>query len=62
MDIRFYTNFLVSYLYNTNRINEDDRYRLQMTLMKFLSKMLAQRLQRQTRVSLELKKQLENNK
>lgn len=37
MDIRFYTNFLVSYLYNTNRINEDDRYRLQMTLTEFLT-------------------------
>lgn len=40
MDIRFYTNFLVSYLYNTNRINDDDRYRLQMTLMEFLTNAL----------------------
>jgi len=40
MDIRFYTNFLVSYLYNTNRISGDDRYRLQMTLMEFLTNAL----------------------
>jgi len=40
MDIRFYTNFLVSYLYNTNRITDDDRYRLQMTLMEFLTNAL----------------------
>ena len=40
MDIRFYTNFLVSYLYNTNRISGDDRYKLQMTLMEFLTNAL----------------------
>ncbi|MCF0241597.1 MAG: cyclic nucleotide-binding domain-containing protein [Treponema sp.] len=40
MDIRFYTNFLVSYLYNTNRISGDDRYKLQMTLMEFLTNSL----------------------
>ena len=40
MDIRFYTNFLVSYLYNTNRISPDDRYKLQMTLMEFLTNAL----------------------
>lgn len=40
MDIRFYTNFLVSYLYNTNRITDDDRTRLQMTLMEFLTNAL----------------------
>ncbi|MCQ2598599.1 MAG: cyclic nucleotide-binding domain-containing protein [Treponema sp.] len=40
MDIRFYTNFLVSYLYNTNRISDEDRYKLQMTLMEFLTNAL----------------------
>ena len=40
IDIRFYTNFLVSYLYNTNRISADDRYKLQMTLMEFLTNAL----------------------
>lgn len=40
MDIRFYTNFLVSYLYNTNRISGDDRYKLQMTLMELLTNAL----------------------
>jgi len=37
MDLRFYTNFLVSYLYNTNRISEDGRTSLQMTLMELLT-------------------------
>ncbi|MGP1459482.1 MAG: cyclic nucleotide-binding domain-containing protein [Treponema sp.] len=37
MDLRFYTNFLVSYLYNTNRISDDGRYSLQMTLMELLT-------------------------
>lgn len=37
MDIRFYTNFLVSYLYNTNRISDDDKDSLQMTLMELLT-------------------------
>ncbi len=36
MDLRFYTNFLVSYLYNTNRISNEDRAILQMTLMELL--------------------------
>ena len=36
LDIRFYTNFLVNYLYNTNRISDDDRMSLQMTLMELL--------------------------
>lgn len=40
MDIRFYTNFLVSYLYNTNRISGDERYKLQMILMEFLTNAL----------------------
>lgn len=40
MDIRFFTNFLVSYLYNTNRISGDDRYKLQMTLMELLTNAL----------------------
>jgi len=38
--LRFYTNFLVSYLYNTNRISEDGRYALQMTLMELLTNAL----------------------
>lgn len=37
MDIRFYTNFLVSYLYNTNRIGPDDRFKLQMTFSELLT-------------------------
>lgn len=37
MDIRFYTNFLVNYLYNTNRISLDDRDGLQITLMELLT-------------------------
>lgn len=37
MDIRFYENFLVSYLYNTNRISADDRYKLQMTFNELLT-------------------------
>ncbi len=40
MDIRFYTNFLVSYLYNTNRISESDRFNLQMVLMELLTNAL----------------------
>jgi anti-sigma regulatory factor (Ser/Thr protein kinase) len=36
VDIKFYTNFLISYLYNTNRISSDDRSSLQMTLMELL--------------------------
>lgn len=40
LDIRMYTNFLVSYLYNTNRISSDDRYKLQTTLMELLTNAL----------------------
>ena len=40
MDIRFYTNFLVSYLYNTNRISDDDRYALHITFMEMLTNAL----------------------
>ncbi|MBQ0052527.1 MAG: cyclic nucleotide-binding domain-containing protein [Treponema sp.] len=40
VDIRFYTNFLVGYLYNTNRITEDERLSLQMTLMELLTNAL----------------------
>lgn len=40
MDISFYTNFLVSYLYNTNRVSAEDRYNLQMTLMELLTNAL----------------------
>jgi len=40
MDIRFYTNFLVSYLYNTNRISDEERIKLQMVLMEFLTNAL----------------------
>lgn len=37
LDIRFYINFLVSYLYNTNRINHEGRMNLQMTLTELLT-------------------------
>ncbi|MBP5751579.1 MAG: ATP-binding protein, partial [Treponema sp.] len=37
MDIRFYTSFLVSYLYTTNRISEEDKDSLQMILMELLT-------------------------
>ncbi len=40
MDIRFYSNFLVSYLYNTNRINKDESFNLQMALMELLTNAL----------------------
>ncbi|MCK9170864.1 MAG: ATP-binding protein, partial [Treponema sp.] len=40
LDIHFYTQFLVNYLYNTNRINENDRYKLQMTLTELLTNAL----------------------
>ncbi len=40
MDIRFYTNFLVGYLYNTNRISEEERFNLQMSLMELLTNAL----------------------
>ena len=37
LDIRFYINFLVSYLYNTNRISHEGRMNLQMTLTELLT-------------------------
>lgn len=37
LDVRFYTNFLVSYLYNTDRISSSDRVNLQMTLSELLT-------------------------
>ncbi len=37
LDIRFYTNFLVSYLYNTDRIGKEDRVNLQMALNELLT-------------------------
>lgn len=40
IDIRFYTNFLVTYLYNTNRISDNDRFNLQMALMELLTNAL----------------------
>lgn len=40
MDIRFYSNFLVNYLYNTNRISEEERFNLQMALMELLTNAL----------------------
>ena len=36
MDSLFYTNFLVNYLYNTNRISEDARFSLQMTFSELV--------------------------
>lgn len=40
IDIRFYTNFLVTYLYNANRISSEERFNLQMTLMELLTNAL----------------------
>ncbi len=40
LDLKFYTNFLVSYLYNTNRISKDDRVCLQMTFNELLTNAL----------------------
>lgn len=40
MDLKFYTNFLVSYLYNTDRISNDDRVCLQMTFNELLTNAL----------------------
>ena len=40
LDIRFYTSFLINYLYSTNRINSDDRSDLQMTLTELLTNAL----------------------
>ncbi|MCR4821318.1 MAG: cyclic nucleotide-binding domain-containing protein [Treponema sp.] len=36
MDSLFYTNFLVNYLYNTNRISDDSRFSLQMTFSELV--------------------------
>lgn len=40
VDIQFYTNFLVSYLYNTNRISEDGSFNLQLALTELLTNAL----------------------
>lgn len=40
LDIHFYTQFLANYLYNTNRINDNDRANLQMTLTELLNNAL----------------------
>ncbi|MCR5612935.1 cyclic nucleotide-binding domain-containing protein [Treponema sp.] len=40
LDIHFYSSFLVSYLYNTNRISTQDRFNLQMTLSELLNNAL----------------------
>lgn len=40
MDSHFYTSFLVSYLYNTNRISDEERFNLQMTFSEFLTNAL----------------------
>lgn len=40
MDSLFYTNFLVNYLYNTNRISDDDRFSLQMTFSELVTNAL----------------------
>ena len=40
LDIRLYTNFLVNFLYCTNRIDDDGRFALQSTLMELLTNAL----------------------
>ncbi|MBQ5470729.1 MAG: cyclic nucleotide-binding domain-containing protein [Treponema sp.] len=40
MDMRFYTNFLVDYLYNSNRISKYERYNLQLTFTELLTNAL----------------------
>lgn len=40
MDSLFYTNFLVNYLYNTNRISDDARFSLQMTFSELVTNAL----------------------
>lgn len=40
MDFRVYTTFLVDYLYSTNRIDTDERYKLQTVLMELLTNAL----------------------
>lgn len=40
MDSNFYTNFLVNYLYTTNRIADEDRFNLKMTFSELLTNAL----------------------
>lgn len=40
LDIHFYSSFLVSYLYNTNKITSVDRFNLQMSLSELLNNAL----------------------
>ncbi|MBB5225876.1 CarD family transcriptional regulator [Treponema ruminis] len=40
MDCLFYTNFLVNYLYNTNRISDGERFSLQMTFSELVTNAL----------------------
>src|SRR5574344_86501 len=40
LDINFYTTFLVNYLFNTNRLSEEDRGNLHMTLTELLTNAL----------------------
>lgn len=40
LDIRMYTNFLVSYLYSTCRLSDENRFGLQTVLMEFLTNAL----------------------
>jgi len=40
MDSLFYTNFLVNYLYNTNRITDEERFSLQMTFSELVTNAL----------------------
>lgn len=40
MDFRLYTTFLVGYMYNSNRINDDERFKLQTVLMELLTNAL----------------------
>lgn len=40
LDIHFYSSFLVSYLYNTNKITTQDRFNLQMALSELLNNAL----------------------
>ncbi len=40
LDIRMYTNIIVSYLYSTSRISESDRFALQTALMELLTNAL----------------------
>ena len=40
MDSLFYTNFLVNYLYNTNRISDEARFGLQMTFSELITNAL----------------------